>query len=78
MSTITRKSIGATIRTYTKSGERPGHVRINSRSSINSQQHGSSSESSERGRMGFKHAPEVDEFMIRDDLIAWKLPKSRA
>jgi hypothetical protein len=31
-----------------------------------------SSESSERGRQGFRKAKEVDEFDIRDDLIAWK------
>lgn len=78
MSTITGKSIGATIRNYAKSAERPGHARINSRSSIDSQQQESSSESSERGRMGLKHAPKVDEFMIRDDLIAWKLPGTEA
>lgn len=27
-----------------------------------------------RGRTGFKHADEVDEFDARDDLIAWRLP----
>jgi len=31
-----------------------------------------SSEGSERGRQGFRKAQEVDEFDIRDDLIAWK------
>jgi hypothetical protein len=34
--------------------------------------HDTSSESSERGRPGFRKAKEVDEFDIRDDLIAWK------
>lgn len=33
-----------------------------------------SSENSERGRLGFKNVHEVDEFEIRDDLVAWKLP----
>ncbi len=51
-----------------------GHVRGSSRSSMDSQQHGSSSEGSERGRIGFKHAHEVDELEIREDLVAWKLP----
>lgn len=77
MSTIKGKSMGV-IRNYTESGERPGHVRVSSRSSIDSQQHGSSSESSERGRFGFKHAQELDEFMVRDDLMAWKLPETKA
>ena len=31
----------------------------------------SSENSSERGRTGFKKAPELDEFDIRDDLVAW-------
>jgi hypothetical protein len=74
MSTITGKSMGATTRAYTKGGERMGHVRVSSRSSTDSQQHGSSSEGSERGRFGFKHPPEVNEFMVRDDLMAWQLP----
>jgi hypothetical protein len=74
MSTITGTSIGAAIRNYTKGGERTGHVRVSSRSSNDSQRHGSSSESSERGRLGFKYAQELDEFMLRDDLMAWKLP----
>ncbi|CZT51448.1 uncharacterized protein RSE6_12594 [Rhynchosporium secalis] len=34
----------------------------------------SSENSSERGRPGFKKAPELDEFEIRDDLVAWRLP----
>lgn len=33
-----------------------------------------SSENSERGRTGFRKAHEVDEFEMRDDLIAWRLP----
>lgn len=30
--------------------------------------------SSERGRTGFRRAHEVDEFDVREDLVAWKLP----
>ena len=70
--------MAATFGSFTKSGERPGHARINSRSSIEGRQHGSSSESPERGRLGSKYALGVDEFMIRDDLMAWKLPGSKA
>lgn len=33
-----------------------------------------SEESSNRGRAGLKRAHEVDEFDIRDDLVAWALP----
>jgi len=33
-----------------------------------------SSNDSERGRAGFRSAHEVDEFDMRDDLVAWKLP----
>jgi len=29
----------------------------------------------ERGRPGFRKAHEVDEFEVRDDLVAWKLPE---
>jgi len=37
-------------------------------------QNDTSSENSERGRTGLKRAHEVDEFEVRDDLMAWKLP----
>jgi hypothetical protein len=77
MSTITGKSMGTTIGNYTKSGEHPGHVSVSSRSSIDSQPHDSSSDSSERGRFGYKHAQELDEFTIREDLMAWKLPGTK-
>jgi hypothetical protein len=70
--------MGAVIGSYTKTAERPGHVRVSSRSSTDSQQHGSSSESPERGRLGFKHAQELDEFALRDDLMAWMLPGTMA
>lgn len=33
-----------------------------------------SEEGSDRGRAGFKRAHEVDEFDIREDLVAWALP----
>lgn len=85
MTTVTGKSLagGAMGHKYSKSGERRGmgsgtHVRASSRASVNSQQHGSSSENSEPGRLGFKHAHEVDEFAIREDLMAWKLPGTAA
>ncbi|PMD60841.1 uncharacterized protein K444DRAFT_381532 [Hyaloscypha bicolor E] len=37
-----------------------------------------SSESSERGRTGFRKAKEVDEFDVRDDLVAWRLPGQKS
>lgn len=36
---------------------------------------GSSSDGS-RGEAGTRRAKEVDEFAVRDDLVAWKLPSS--
>ncbi len=30
--------------------------------------------SSDRGKEGFKRPPEVNEFEVRDDLVAWALP----
>ena len=78
MTTITGKSIaGGHGHKYSKSIDRQTlgvHHRTNSKSSLDSQQHGSSSEGSERGKSGFKHAHEVDEFVIREDLMAWRLP----
>lgn len=35
---------------------------------------GAGSTDSERGRQGFRQVREVDEFEIRDDLVAWRLP----
>lgn len=35
---------------------------------------GSSENSSERGRSGFRKPHEVDEFDVREDLMAWRLP----
>ena len=37
-------------------------------------QHDASENSSERGRSGFRKANEVDEFDVREDLVAWRLP----
>jgi hypothetical protein len=81
MTTITGKSFaeGHHGRGHKHSGSRDraslgAHHRTNSRSSLDSQQHGSSSENSEKGRVGFKQAHEVDEFAVREDLMAWKLP----
>ena len=57
-----------------------GHKHSRSRDSvqhatgIQSPQTETSSENSERGRSGFKKAHEVDEFEVRDDLVAWRLP----
>lgn len=31
-------------------------------------------EGSQRGRTGMRRATEVDEFDVRDDLMAWRLP----
>jgi hypothetical protein len=82
MTTITGKSFtGTHNRGHKYSNSRDGgklelHHRTNSRSSLDSQQHGSSSENSEKGRTGFRHAREVDEFDIREDLMAWKLPST--
>jgi hypothetical protein len=41
---------------------------------IQSPQNETSSENSERGRSGFRKASEVDEFEVRDNLVAWRLP----
>jgi len=35
---------------------------------------GASSTDSERGRQGYKQVREVDEFDVREDLVAWRLP----
>jgi hypothetical protein len=78
MSTITGRSMGATNDNYSKHRERPGHLRRESTGSLESHQQGSSSESSEMGRMGWKSVPKLNEFIIRDDLMAWKLPGSNA
>jgi hypothetical protein len=59
---------------------RMGHKHSNSRETIGrspgtaSPANDTSSENSERGRTGFKKAHEVDEFDVREDLVAWRLP----
>jgi len=81
MNTITGKTFASGIgHKYKKSRDRNtlgAHMRENSTSSLNSQLHGSSSEGSERGGVGFKHAHEVDEFDVREDLMAWRLPGTK-
>lgn len=60
---------------------RMGHKHSSSRETLGpspqsaTDMHDTSSEnSSERGRTGFRKAPELDEFDIREDLVAWRLP----
>ena len=68
--------------TITGNGSSPriGHKHSRSRDTIGdatgiqSPQTETSSENSERGRSGFRKAHEVDEFEVRDDLVAWRLP----
>jgi hypothetical protein len=61
-----------------KGGSRLGHKHLKSRDLSHSpggESPGDQTESDkERGRTGFKNAHEVDEFEIRDDLVAWRLP----
>jgi hypothetical protein len=61
--------------TVTRNRNKMGHKHSASHGSLGPDSgtgHDTSSESSERGRPGFRNAKEVDEFDIRDDLIAWK------
>lgn len=61
--------------TVTRNRNKMSHKHSASRESLGPDSaagHDTSSESSERGRQGFRKAKEVDEFDIRDDLIAWK------
>jgi hypothetical protein len=54
-----------------------GHKHNGSRESLgrdSNAENDTSSESSDRGRTGFRKAKEVDEFDVREDLRAWKLP----
>lgn len=63
-----------------KRNARISHKHTNSHGTLGPEsgtQHDTSSESSERGRTGFRQAKEVDEFEIRDDLIAWRLPSQK-
>ncbi|KAE8450229.1 hypothetical protein EG329_006656 [Mollisiaceae sp. DMI_Dod_QoI] len=68
-STITGKSV------------RMGHKHSRSRETMgpshtDSPDNGSSENSSERGRAGFRRPHEVDEFDVREDLMAWRLPNT--
>jgi hypothetical protein len=63
--------------TVSRNKNRTGHKHRSSRESLGPDSatvNDTSSESSERGRTGFRKAKEVDEFNIRDDLVAWRLP----
>lgn len=64
--------------TITGKTVRLGHKHSQSRDlgapPTDSPEHNSSENSSERGRIGFRKPHEVDEFDIREDLMAWKLP----
>lgn len=57
-----------------------GHKHSASRESVGLAQKGSESslneleENGERGRTGLRRASEVDEFEVREDLVAWRLP----
>jgi hypothetical protein len=71
----------STITTKNKNFNRiGGHKHSNSQDTLSAlpgaqtPQHDSSENSSERGRTGFRKANEVDEFEVRDDLVAWRLP----
>lgn len=71
-STVTGKRIMRTGHKHSRSRETLGP---SPQSTVD--MHDTSSEnSSERGRTGFKKAPELDEFDIRDDLVAWRLPST--
>jgi hypothetical protein len=67
--------------TVSRNKNRMGHKHSSSRDSLgpdSATEHDTSSESSERGRTGFGKVKEVDEFNVRDDLIAWKLPGQKS
>jgi hypothetical protein len=57
-----------------------GHKHTSSRDSLGPDSaagHDTSSESSERGRTGFRKVNEINEFNVRDDLVAWRLPSEK-
>ncbi|KAN0119460.1 N-terminal C2 in EEIG1 and EHBP1 proteins domain containing protein [Hyaloscypha variabilis] len=63
--------------TVTRNKNRIGHKHTASQESLGPDSatgHDTSSESSERGRTGFRKVKEIDEFDVRDDLVAWQLP----
>jgi hypothetical protein len=68
-STVTGKSRGRFGHKHSRSKDSIGHA-----TGIQNSPNDTSSESSERGRTGFRKANEVDEMEVRDDLIAWRLP----
>jgi hypothetical protein len=66
--------------TVSRNKNRIGHKHSSSHDSLEPDSatiHDTSSEGSERGRTGFRKAKEVDEFHVRDDLIAWRLPSQK-
>ena len=65
--------------TVTRNKNRIGHKHNGSRESLEPDTgHETSSESSDRGRTGFRKVKEIDEFDVRDDLVAWQLPGQRS
>jgi hypothetical protein len=68
--TITGKGSGRFGHKHSRSKDTIGHA-----SGIQNSPNETSSDGSERGRTGgFRKAQEVDEFEVRDDLMAWRLP----
>lgn len=68
-STVTGKSAGRFGHKHSRSKDTIDHG-----TGISNSPNDTLSESSDRGRTGFRKANEVDEMEIRDDLIAWRLP----
>ena len=67
-STVTGKESGRFGHRHARSKDTIGHA-----PGIQHSPNETSSESSERGRKGLKRAHEVDEFEMRNDLMAWRL-----
>jgi hypothetical protein len=66
--------------TITVTRNKKGHKHTSSRDSLGPDSaagHDTSSESSERGRTGFRKVNEINEFNVRDDLVAWRLPSEK-
>jgi len=68
-STITGSGSGRFGHKHSRSRDTLGHA-----GGMQISSNGTMSEGSERGRAGFEKANEVDEFQMRDDLVAWRLP----
>lgn len=64
----------STIKGTTRLGHKHSRSRDMGRHAADQSPNETSEEGSERGRPGFKRVHEVDEFDIRDDLVAWALP----